>query len=363
MIKCQPAVFDVECYSNFFLVLMKRVEDGTVLRFQISPSVKLNKTGLLSALAEHLLIGFNSNNYDIPMIQLALTGKSAIELKRASDRLIVGEMRVRDFMEEYGLKRHTWDHIDLIEVAPLKASLKIYAGRLHAKKLQDLPFAPDLELTAEDAAKLVEYCGNDLANTAILFEELRGQIALRESLSKQYRTDLRSKSDAQVAEKIIASEIEKINGEKPKRPSNLEGTSFQYKVPEYIAFQTPELQQTLAEIRKAVFVVGNNGEVICPPELSDLIVRVGNGQYRMGIGGLHSCETRVILRATESSLLIDRDVTSYYPSIILNQGLYPSHLGPAFLTVYKTLFERRVAAKKRVGEIKARLKELKTILA
>jgi uncharacterized membrane protein (DUF106 family) len=79
----------------------------------------------------------------------------------------------------------------------------------------------------------------------------------------------------------------------------------------------------------------------------------------MGIGGLHSSETTVAHVAGDRHLLIDRDVASYYPSIILTLGLYPAHLGPAFLTVYQKLVRERLAAKKKMGEIKARLAELK----
>jgi hypothetical protein len=46
-------------------------------------------------------------------------------------------------------------------------------------------------------------------------------------------------------------------------------------------------------------------------------------------------------------LIVDRDVTSYYPFIILNQGLYPKHLGQGFLKVYRGIVDERVAAKKR----------------
>lgn len=65
----------------------------------------------------------------------------------------------------------------------------------------------------------------------------------------------------------------------------------------------------------------------------------------MGIGGLHSSESSVSHHATGTTRIVDRDVTSYYPSIILNESLYPAHLGPSFLEVYRGLVERRVHAK------------------
>lgn len=39
-------------------------------------------------------------------------------------------------------------------------------------------------------------------------------------------------------------------------------------------------------------------------------------------------------------------MVSLYPSIILQNKLYPAHLGEEFLNVYQTIYNQRVAAKK-----------------
>lgn len=44
-------------------------------------------------------------------------------------------------------------------------------------------------------------------------------------------------------------------------------------------------------------------------------------------------------------MLVDSDVRSLYPSIILKNKLFPAHLGEAFLDVYNTIYEQRVSAK------------------
>ncbi|WP_211259253.1 hypothetical protein, partial [Dyella japonica] len=41
----------------------------------------------------------------------------------------------------------------------------------------------------------------------------------------------------------------------------------------------------------------------------------------------------------------DADVTSYYPICIINQQLYPEHLGPRFIDIFVKIVERRIAAK------------------
>jgi DNA polymerase elongation subunit (family B) len=336
-------VFDVECYPNFFLVLFKDVETGKVTRFQASPNVQLDVVGLRRMLTINRIVGFNSRNYDIPMCMLALKTPIPYELYLASCKIISEGMWIKEFMELYGLERHNFDSIDLIEVAPLKGSLKIYAGRLHCTKMQDLPFDPHAEVTAEQAKLLYTYCCNDLENTILLWNELAGQINLRGELSNQYGQDLRSKSDAQIAEAVIGSEVAKIIGYYPRRSEGIK-KKVNYDVPNNVSYSSPRLQLLLEEIRGAKFSVNVNGGAEMPDCLNTTI-RIGHGSYRMGIGGLHSSEKSVFHVADESTFLIDRDVASYYPSIILNQRLYPSHLGPAFLEVYETIVARRLAAK------------------
>jgi hypothetical protein len=41
-----------------------------------------------------------------------------------------------------------------------------------------------------------------------------------------------------------------------------------------------------------------------------------------------------------------------YPSIIIEWGLYPKHLGPEFLDVYRSIREERVIAKKNGDKVK-----------
>ena len=73
---------------------------------------------------------------------------------------------------------------------------------------------------------------------------------------------------------------------------------------------------------------------------------IGSGTYTMGIGGLHSNESCSSHVSNENVFLKDRDVVSYYPSIILNQSLYPAHMGEAFLEVYQGIVSQRIEAKR-----------------
>lgn len=61
-------------------------------------------------------------------------------------------------------------------------------------------------------------------------------------------------------------------------------------------------------------------------------------------------------------MLIDADVASQYPNIIMKLGLFPKALGKDFLTVYGEIIERRLKAKARAKVVNAEIKELETQL-
>ena len=62
-------------------------------------------------------------------------------------------------------------------------------------------------------------------------------------------------------------------------------------------------------------------------------------------GGLHTENSPKIFEADEEYEIIDWDVSSYYPAIIINNGRYPAHLGKEFLRGYKQMFDKRLELK------------------
>ncbi|AUA71572.1 hypothetical protein CWI25_16720 [Pseudomonas aeruginosa] len=342
------AVLDIECYRNYFLIMLRCIETRRTKAFELYDDVVcLDRKAIISLLRKYTVVTFNGRSYDMPMLFLALRGATTEELKDASDAIIQGNLKPWEFEERYGVKIPTFvDHIDLIEVAPGVASLKIYGGRLHSRRMQDLPIEPDALITAGQRKTLVNYCGNDLDTTIDLHQSLIKQLDLRESMSDEYGIDLRSKSDAQIAEAVIRNSIQRLTGEKVYAPDFRPGTKFKYRTPDFLSFQTETMRSTLRMVESATFVVTGKGGVEMPKSLDDAAIRIGAGVYRMGIGGLHSSESKVAHVSDANSVLIDRDVTSYYPAIILGSQLTPKHLGAPFLKVYRTIVKRRLAAKR-----------------
>ena len=342
--------FDIETYQNYYCVNFTEVDrDGSkrYLTFECRGNVLPDLKKLKWVLETFTQIGFNSNAFDCPIAAIICSGRTTEAVKAAADILIVGEVRKEDMLKSFGVTPLRIDSIDLIEVAPLKASLKIYGGRLHTPYMQDLPYKPDTVLTEDQMLVVNEYCFNDNENTILMAKCLSEQIKLREEMSVTYGIDLRSKSDAQIAEAVISQEIKKIQGKhRLQKPKVEPGRVYQYQPPYFLRFKTDLMKNVLKTVCQSPFRVAAHGGVEMPEAISALTIKINQTEYTMGIGGLHSCEKVAVHVATQGYRLRDRDVASYYPFIIINCGLYPEHLGPDFLIVYKKIVDERIAAKR-----------------
>lgn len=360
-----PLVIDTECYSAYWLLMALDTITGEVFVFQTFEGYPLDVVGVRNLLTRYTLVTFNGIGYDLPMITLACTGASTQKLKAASDDIIVNQLKHWHFYRAYGLSEpYSLDHIDMIEVAPGRGSLKAYGGKMHTRKLQDLPYAPDMHIEWPHRVFTREYCRNDLQVTAELYATFTAQIKLREDMSAEYDVDLRSKSDAQIAEAVMKT----LLPFKPAKSVVEVGKEFYYTVPDWMKFENLNLLELLAE---APFVINEKGGVSpafhatfldWPDKQLRRDVRgawvkqpatwqfcptvIGETSYAMGAGGLHSMESTVTWRASETKSLRSPDVEAYYPNLIVKTQIFPKQIGPIFLTHYKGWKDRRTAAKK-----------------
>lgn len=339
-------MFDIECYINYFLLGLKNVDTGNKIYFEMhnDDDSDFDRAKMKRLITGHTIIGFNSENYDVPMVKGALMGFTNAQLKKMSDAIITKGLKYWVVERQFNLPRLKLDHIDLFNVTPGFGSLKLYGGRLNSPKLQDLPIEPAATISISDAKDLRDYClDGDLELTQDIYETLIPQIELRRTMSAQYGIDLMSKSDAQIAEAVFKHELTAagVDVHKVEIPP---GTEFEYKIPSFIKFESIEFAQALQDVRDAVFIVNDKGSVILPKILSKAYKFAG-AKYKMGMGGLHSQEKKQTIIAKPGQTLVDKDVAAFYPWIILNQGLHPLHLGPGFTTVYRAIVERRMHAK------------------
>lgn len=342
----EPLIFDIECYTNYFLIAFKGVFTGKVATIESTPFTQLNIEKLKWIVNNFLIVSFNGIKYDIPILTLALNGADNKTLKQASDLIIQQGIAPHDVLRTFKVKKLTnINHIDLFELTPINTSLKLLSGRLHAQRMQDLPFHPDKILTPDQIAITRWYCVNDLNNTELLFNKLKEELEIRYTMSNQYKIDLRSKSDAQIAEAVLEKEITAHTRKKLFRPKINVGQIHYFKVPRYIQYKTPLLQSVLNTVATTQFIVSPLGTIDLPDTLKELEIKIGDSIYRMGIGGLHSCEKSRYFISQNDYEISDWDATSYYPRIVINQKLIPSHLDLVFLRILESIVDRRIKAK------------------
>lgn len=152
---------------------------------------------------------------------------------------------------------------------------------------------------------------------------------------------------------VIKRRYAKLNGGIPKFNIGIP-EKVQYNVPSFIGFHTKELKQALEIIKNTKFFIKpSTGSPILPKEIKNLSVKINKGIYNITMGGLHSTEFEKSYIADNEFMLIDNDVESFYPRIILNQGLYPPHLGESFLTIFNDIVEERLTAKRNGDKTKS----------
>ncbi len=341
----ETLVFDIETYPNYFLIAFKSIDSGRCVYFEKTDTNDLDCKSVRWILENYRVIGFNSKSFDMPIASIACNGASLRVINDAVRKIIVGQEQGYKVAREYKAKMIKANHIDLIEVCPLTGSLKVYGARLHTKQLADLPFPVNTKLSQEQIDIVRWYCFNDLQCTEDIFNFLKQDIELREMLGELYSTDLRSKSDAQIAEVVIINEVHRLNGVRPTKQELPSFYACKYDAPSYLNFKTPILQELKKTIQNASFSLDGLGYVTLPEELANYPLTIGNTTYKIGIGGLHSQESKRTVFADAGHVLIDRDVSSYYPFIIINNNLYPEQLGPSFQLAYKPIVERRLEAK------------------
>ena len=338
------AFYDTECYPNYWLLKLK-TESGIVYTFRLHAGQTFaahdcQRIALLFDL--FTVISFNGIYYDVPMIGAALAGYTPEQLKWANDRIIVDKLKPW----ELGISR--WkpaDHVDVMQVIPGKGGQKYKAGIIHYKTMRDLPYTPSTYLTAEQIANVDEYCENDLGQLSALYYDIEPQLRLREKYGERFGLDLRSKSDAQMAEAVLKRRCELALGRDIYKPDVDYNMTFNFDVPAFIDYHMPQLQHALAIVKRAIFRLDHNGNVVLPPELEGLTIPIGQSVYKLGIGGLHSQEKCAVHIADDIYCLRDNDVASYYPSLILNSGAWPEALGQQFLIEYGGIKKERLAAK------------------
>lgn len=356
------AYWDTECYPNYWLLKFKP-KGGQTLSFAIKNGESFHPAvmdEMLHLFEKYVGVGFNTIYYDVPMMRGVLAGYDTEQLKWLNDQLIVHKVKPWDL----GLGEWSpTDHVDIMPVCPGAGSQNIFAGRIHHHTLEELPIEIGKVLTESEMAQIATKCENDLGKLEALDDALKPQMRQREKLGARYGLDLRSKSDAQVAEAVLKKRCEMATGRKIWKPQIDWGLQFKYKPPAFLQFTLPQLQRAMSLVLESTFTINppasmrddaEPGRCIgMPPQLEGLELVIGSSTYRMGVGGLHSSEKKLVAVSSETHLVRMPDVASYYPNLMVNAGAWPSSLGPQFVVEYDSIKGERLLDKAEVKRLKS----------
>lgn len=332
-------IFDTEIFANVFLFMGRVVENRNLII--IWGHEENARERLIEALNSGCtFVSFNGIKFDIPIISAFMAGHDQSTLKTISNAIIEHELQPWEVERRFKVPKLSIDHIDLIEVAPGFVGLKTYGARMHMPWLKDLPFPPDTSLVTEQLRTLAYYCVNDLATTEELYKRLSFPLSLRHQMSEEYGIDLRSKSDAQMAETVFVERISLPRG-KAKIPR-----SIKYTPPPFIKFKAPHLQEIVERMKEHTYTFAASGHVELPDFLSDTQITLNAGTYQLGIGGIHSTHDKKVCHlATADYVITDIDAASFYPSIWVLWGEHSGEFNASLTEEYSKIYYRRLEAK------------------
>lgn len=379
--------YDVEVFPNFFSVVFIDVDtdpklieayeiaDYTgndtmkhrILKEYIKPytfiicDVRNDLDLLIDFMTTHkLLVGFNNINYDDNILD------AIIKYHRQFNKKLINKSTGDHFNKElyelsgdlidYGTGWHynqpkskyyrkpyySKDLQKLLYLDKLFVSLKQVAVQLRHYRIQDLPLPYNKPIDFADIYDILDYNVNDVIITYKLYHNQLDEINLRESITDLYGVNVRTESRSGTANRLMMYFYAKETGLDIKDFKNdrTDRRIIRYDeiISDKIEFISPELKDFLNNLKSKSIIVGAE-------QLKESVM-FKNREYTFATGGLHSVDTCNIYKSSEKYTIRDADVRSFYPYIILNEGIYPEHLDKdIFLKILRMVTEERVKTK------------------
>lgn len=190
--------------------------------------------------------------------------------------------------------------------------------------------------------EMADYNDNDVYIVAELIRMNQEEVLLRYRISEEYNVDVFSASRSTIADKVIVKLYSKFTGLHPKAFIDTKTIRRKILVSEIlsdkISFSTPELNDILSGIR-SLTLRGEKGEF-------DREFTFMGTSYTIATGGLHSNEIPAVYVENSDSIIVDRDVASYYPNMIRSLKVCQKHLIPkAWFRIADTIVDERLEHK------------------
>jgi len=371
-------IYDEEVYPNYFQVCLKDRTTKELLDFKIGEVADWReddfgprKVHIFNDLDQIIdlfnnkqtwFVGFNSFRFDDPIINMLI--EEYHHLKTISPSQIayacyeLAESIIKVNSSEYKYRNY-FSSLDMMRMGRKgnqRKSLKAMAVNLKHDLIQDLPIPPGSEIRFDQIGEMTKYCFNDVEITDKLCDKFWNDIMLRKQISKYYNHNIMNAAgESGIAKELMAKMLcDSMGGISRAYLNNMSTprTKIELKecIPDYIKFKSKQMRRVLKELSEST---------ITDKEKLNLRTRLRHTYYDIKVGGLHSVNKGELWEANNEYEIIDCDVSSFYPFIIINNNLEPEHLKGHFDPVYGGVVRKRMASKKLMNHYKSiREKEL-----
>jgi hypothetical protein len=356
-------VFDIETYPNVFTLAVEHAEAPLHWMFEIS-DLRNDSRQIVEFLqflkdTDSRMVGFNNLGFDYPVVHtLIRMGHSD------ANTLYQKAMAIINSQDEDGSR---WMHlvkptdqfvtqIDLFKIHHFdnrarSTSLKVLEFNMRSDSIEDLPFPVGTVLNPEQIKVLKEYNKHDVAQTKAFYHHTLDMIHFREELTRKYQRDFMNHNDTKIGKDYFVMKLEEAGvacydyGSKGRTPRQTKRPVIHLRdaILPWIKFDNPEFNRVLNWL-KAQSITETKGV------FNDLTASVNNFTFVFGLGGIHGSVESEVIESDDDHVIVDLDVTSYYPNLAITNSFHPEHLGKDFVSIYKFLFEQRKSYPKKSAE-------------
>jgi hypothetical protein len=347
-------VYDLEVFPNFFLATAWTGEG-----IFISTNMPGEFARWLSD-KSRVLVGFNNFEYDDVLARYihANPACSTEDIYNLSGKIIKEKNNKIVFKLKYAKTPWAFS-VDVFQLLNKRGALKEWECRMGSDRVVESAYSFEKPLPESGIPQICDYCINDVRETHRLAEKNWHLATLRADLIEQYALGTRPYvlSEAGVAQHVFMTlnqqrteqyvgrvrEAAKANPDNTKRHWQASDIIFPL-----VKFKTEPYKEMLETLTAASpFVAGDSRGIswkLRAPEFKKPY-QLGGKKYQLGVGGLHTVDGPGKFYSDATHRIIDLDVESYYPAIIIEHKLAPRHLGQSFVKDFFAIRAKRLEAK------------------
>jgi hypothetical protein len=355
-------IYDIETFPNVFTLALEHADAPIKWSFEISDW--RNDSREIVAFLQYLkdtnarMVGFNNLGFDYPVLHtlIRMGHSDANTLYQKAMSVIHSQDDDNKWAHTVNPSDRFVEQIDLFKIHHFDnkaraTSLKVLEFNMRSDNIEDLPFPVGTVLTQSQTEVLKRYNAHDVDQTKKFYHQTIDMIQFREELTRKYDRDFMNHNDTKIGKDYFIMKLEEAGvacydfGSKGRTPRQTKRPVIAIKdaILPWIEFEQPEFTRVLNWL-KAQSIIETKGV------FTDLTATINGFTFVFGLGGIHGSVESEVIESDAESIIVDLDVTSYYPNLAITNGFYPAHLGKDFVSIYKHLFEQRKSYPKKSAE-------------